>query len=111
MLYHSLFAWREGDTMAENFDPYHKWLGIAPTEQPPNHYRLLGLNLFESDLDVIENGADRQMAHLRSFQSGPRMRECQQLLNEVAKARVVLLNVQNKVAYDSALQTDWMIQR
>ena len=82
--------------MAEKFDPYHKWLGIAPAEQPPNHYRLLGLNLFEPDLDVIENGSDRQMTHLRSFQSGPRMRECQQLLNEVANARVVLLNNEKK---------------
>jgi hypothetical protein len=71
MLFRSLLAWRRGDAMAENLDPYYKWLGIAPTEQPPNHYRLLGLNLFEPDLDVIENGADRQMAHLRSFQAGP----------------------------------------
>jgi hypothetical protein len=92
--------------MAENFDPYHKWLGIAPNEQPPNHYRLLGLNLFEPDLDVIENGADRQMTHLRSFQTGTRVRECQKLLNEVAKARVVLLNVDKKAAYDHALQMD-----
>jgi hypothetical protein len=25
------------------FDPYHVWLGIPPHEQPPNHYRLLGI--------------------------------------------------------------------
>ena len=36
-----------------NFDPYHKWLGIPPKDQPPNHYRLLGLSLFESDPEVI----------------------------------------------------------
>ena len=24
-------------------DPYHVWLGIPPEEQPPNHYRLLGI--------------------------------------------------------------------
>ncbi|MCA9144448.1 MAG: hypothetical protein KDB05_16745 [Planctomycetales bacterium] len=90
--------------MSDKFDPYHKWLGIAPTEQPPNYYRLLGLNLFESDLDVIENGSDRQMAHLRSFQTGPRMRECQQLLNEVAAARVTLLDGQKKLAYDQTLR-------
>ena len=29
--------------MAANFDPYYKWLGIPPEEQPPNHYRLLGI--------------------------------------------------------------------
>ena len=31
----------------ENFDPYHKWLGISPKDQPPHHYRLLGIDLFE----------------------------------------------------------------
>jgi hypothetical protein len=29
------------------------------------------------------------------------MRECQQLLNEIATARVVLLNAEKKVAYDN----------
>ncbi|MBC8355609.1 MAG: LamG domain-containing protein [Planctomycetes bacterium] len=90
--------------MSELFDPYHKWLGIPPAEQPPNHYRLLGLNLFESDPDVIENGSDRQMTHLRSFQTGPRMKECQRLLNEVAAARVLLLEAQKKAAYDQLLR-------
>ncbi|MDP6720491.1 MAG: hypothetical protein QGF59_17650 [Pirellulaceae bacterium] len=33
------------------------------------------------------------------------MRECQQLLNEIATARVVLLNAEKKVAYDNGLQT------
>jgi hypothetical protein len=26
-----------------DFDPYYHWLGIAPKDQPPNHYRLLGV--------------------------------------------------------------------
>ena len=25
------------------FDPYHRWLGIPPEEQPADHYRLLGI--------------------------------------------------------------------
>lgn len=94
--------------MSETFDPYYKWLGIAPSEQPANHYRLLGLNLFEADLDVIENASDRQMSHLRSFQTGPRMRECQQLLNEVAAARVLLLDAQRKSVYDQLLQSTFI---
>jgi hypothetical protein len=53
--------------MAAAFDPYHRWLGIPPADQPPNHYRLLAINLFEDDAEVIEHAADRQMAHLRSF--------------------------------------------
>ena len=41
--------------MTESFDPYHKWLGIPPQDQPPHYYRLLGIELFESDPDVISN--------------------------------------------------------
>ncbi len=26
--------------MADKFDPYHQWLAIPASEQPPNHYRL-----------------------------------------------------------------------
>ena len=32
---------------SEEFDPYRKWLGIPPQEQPPNHYRLLGIAVFD----------------------------------------------------------------
>lgn len=57
--------------MSETFDAYRKWLGISPTEQPPDHYRLLGVVRFEDDADTISNAADRQMAHVRTFQTGP----------------------------------------
>ena len=53
------------------FDPYHQWLGIPATEQPPNHYRLLSVPLWEPDLDVIEAAAERQTVFLRTFQLGP----------------------------------------
>lgn len=53
--------------MADVFDPYHKWLGIAPSERPSTHYRLLGVALFESDVDVIQNGADQRMDKATSF--------------------------------------------
>ncbi|MCH8046291.1 MAG: hypothetical protein IID44_21495, partial [Planctomycetes bacterium] len=46
--------------MTDGFDPYHSWLGIPPRHQPPNHYRLLGVQAFESDVEVIANAADRQ---------------------------------------------------
>lgn len=53
--------------MADSFDGYHKWLGIPPKDQPPNHYRLLGIELFENDDDVIEGAADQRISHLRTF--------------------------------------------
>ena len=89
--------------MAE-FDPYRKWLGIPPEEQPPNHYRLLGIGLFEVDADVISNAADRQMVHVRGYQSGKYSAESQQILNELAAARVCLLDGQRKSEYDRYLR-------
>jgi hypothetical protein len=86
------------------FDPYRKWLGIPPEEQPPNHYRLLGVGLFESDADAISNAADRQMAHVRTFQSGESSDLSQQILNELAAARVCLLDAQKKAVYDRQLR-------
>ncbi len=88
----------------QSFDPYHLWLGIPPREQPPNHYRLLGIEFFESDAEVIAMAADRQMMHLRTFQSGKHSLHSQRLLNEVAAAKVVLLSPAAKAAYDERLQ-------
>ena len=51
-----------------DFDPYYKWLGIPPDEQPPSYYRLLGLPNFEADPDVIDNAVNQRMAHIRTFQ-------------------------------------------
>jgi hypothetical protein len=90
--------------MVEAFDPYHKWLAIPPGEQPPNHYRLLGAQTFESDADVIANAADRQMAHVKVFQAGPHSAFSQKILNEIAAARVCLLNPQRKAEYDALLR-------
>ncbi len=89
--------------MSEPFDGYHKWLGIAPDEQPPDHYRLLGIRRFEDDVDVIANAADKQMGHLRTFQSGQRAALSQRILNEISAAKVCLLNREKKAAYDQAL--------
>jgi formylglycine-generating enzyme required for sulfatase activity len=90
--------------MAAAFDPYHKWLGIPPEDQPPNHYRLLAIKIFEDDAEVIEHAADRQMAHLRSFHAGRYGQLSQKLLNEVAAARLCLLKAENKAAYDAQLR-------
>lgn len=89
----------------EGVDPYYIWLGIAPEEQPPNHYRLLGLRAFEDNAEVIREAALRQMAHVRTYQLGPHQETSQQVLNELAAARSCLLDPQRKLAYDLALRT------
>jgi hypothetical protein len=90
--------------MADKFDAYHVWLGIPPTEQPPTHYRLLGLVEFESDPDVIANAADRQMAHLRTLNTSKRATLAQKLLNEISAAQGCLLDSEKKSAYDVELK-------
>jgi hypothetical protein len=90
--------------MSETFDPYYKWLGIPPKDQPPNHYRLLGLELFEPDLDVIDSAAEQRMAHVRSVQAGKHAKDSQRLLNEIAAAKVCLLRSEKKNAYDNLLR-------
>jgi Domain of unknown function (DUF4159) len=86
------------------FDPYDEWLGIPAQEQPPNHYRLLGASLFEADPEVIDASANRQMAYLESCATGVRVLLAQRLLNDIAAARLCLLNPARKAAYDSALE-------
>ncbi len=90
--------------MADEFDPYYQWLSIPPKYQPPNHYRLLGVELFESNPDVISSAADQRMAHVRSFQTGKRAAASQAILNELSTARRCLLNAKSKAEYDTQLR-------
>ena len=93
---------------SEQFDPYYEWLGIPPRDQPANHYRLLGIEMFEANLNVIERAADRQMGHVRTFQNGQRAAESQSLLNELSAAKVNLLQPDKKAAYDQALRSQFI---
>ncbi len=92
------------------FDPYHKWLGIPPAEQPPDYYRLLGITRFESDPDVISNAADQRMVYLQTFRTGQHVEAAERLLNEVSAARVCLLSPDNgradvRAEYNRQLRT------
>ena len=85
------------------FDPYHRWLGIPPKHQPPNHYRLLGLELFASDPEVIRDAGSRQMAHVRTYQLGTYAALSQRILNELGAAIACLSNPRSKSHYDQQL--------
>ena len=90
----------------EQFDPYRKWLGIRDPQRPPTHYRLLGIEPFEDDPEVIQNAADQRMAHVRTFQTGAHSERSQQILNELSMARICLLKPEKKSAYDAQLRAD-----
>ena len=87
-----------------DFDPYLEWLGIPTQGRAPHHYRLLGLDLFESDPNIIAGAADRQIAHVRTFQNGPQGNIAQDVLNRLANARLTLLKPESKSAYDQKLK-------
>lgn len=92
--------------MSTDFDPYYKWLGITPKDQPPNHYRLLGIERFEEDREVIDAAANRVMAYLKTLATGNDLEPAQKLLNEVVAARQCLLNPDRKAAYDGQLNQE-----
>ncbi len=93
-----------GSTSANAFDPLAQWLGIPTAEQPPHHYRLLGLKLFEDRAEKIEQAADERMAAVRKHQNGPRAAATQKVLNRLAAAKQCLLNPATRGAYDAAIQ-------
>jgi len=92
--------------MSDVFDPHYKWLGIPPKDQPPDHYRLLGIEKFESDTEVISLATDQRMSFLRTFQTGEYSELSQQLLNEVTAAKLCLLKSDEKARYDATLRTE-----
>ncbi|QDV67620.1 hypothetical protein Poly24_13210 [Rosistilla carotiformis] len=89
---------------SEPIDPYHKWLGIPKSQQPPTHYRLLGIEPFEGNPEVIDAAASRQVAYLHQLTSGPHRRLTQKLMNEIAQARRVLMDDASREKYDAQLR-------
>jgi pSer/pThr/pTyr-binding forkhead associated (FHA) protein len=90
--------------MPDPFDAYHIWLGIPPEEQPADHYRLLGIARFEAEPQVITLAAQRQMAHVKMFAVGTYAQLSQDILNQLARAKLCLLNPARKARYDLALR-------
>jgi hypothetical protein len=86
------------------FDPYHQWLGIPVTARPISKYRLLAIEDFESDKGVISAAAEQRTIYLRTMQSGEHAVLVAELLNEVSRARVTLLNAVQKAEYDEELR-------
>ena len=90
--------------MTESFDPYLEWLRIPADEQPTNHYRLLGIPLFESDQRVIAEASLDVATILRRYQLSERAAISRRLLGEVARAKTCLLDPERKRAYDAELK-------
>lgn len=90
--------------MSDHFDPYYTWLGIPPEEQPPDHYRLLGIRRFENNPEVISNALGQRQVHIRSYESGEQGVAAKQLLQELSQAGNCLASAEKKGAYDRDLR-------
>ena len=86
-----------------DIDVYDQWLGIGPAEQPPHHYRLLGVDLFEERKDAINAAALQRSARVRQYQTGPLGELAARLLTEIATAQACLLDPVRRAKYDAEL--------
>ncbi len=90
--------------MDQEFDPYFELLGIPKAEQPPNCYRLLSIPEYTSNKLVITNGAARQMQFLRRVGGDQYSGDVQNILSEISKVRILLLNDEKRAEYDRNLK-------
>jgi hypothetical protein len=90
--------------MAEEFNPYHRWLRIPLAEMPLDYYRLLGLARFESDAAVIEQAAQQRTDSLKEHVAGPQAELATRVLGEITAARTCLLTSERKSIYDAKLR-------
>jgi hypothetical protein len=89
--------------MAE--DLYSLWLKVPPGARPPDHYALLGLSR-SADRATIESQVQARLDVLDRYALHPdptKRDACQKMMNEVARARVVLSDPQKRAAYDLTL--------
>jgi soluble cytochrome b562 len=87
-----------------DFDPYETWLGIPADRRPPTYYDLLGLPPYESDVTAIDQAALRRMGKVRLHQIGPHSDASQEILAELARARLILIDPDRRTDYDAKLR-------
>ena len=91
--------------MPDDFNPYHKWLGIPLNQQPADHYRLLGIVRGEGDPDVITHATEQRTLYLKSLSGGEHGELSRLLLDEIYRACHCLLDKEQKTTYDKLLET------
>ena len=90
--------------MPQKIDPLEAWFGIAPEKQPPDHYRLLGLEQFEPNQDAISEGITKTKASLQKKAKAGYEEEAREVYELVKKAKLILQNPERKEIYDRLLK-------
>ncbi len=86
--------------------PYTEILGLPADQCPPHHYSLLGVELFCSHFERINQAVRKRYRTIREYHDHPdrKTREAvQDVMNAVAIARVVLTDPARKESYDIEL--------
>ena len=83
-------------------DVYKDWLGIPDGPRPPDHYTLLRLVQFEDNAEKIRANYRKLNGHVRKYATGQYSVPSQVLLNELAKAMLLLTDPERKREYDQS---------
>jgi len=86
-----------------SFNAYAEWFGISNDHQPPNHYDLLGVAIFESNSEKIEEAFQNRYALVRRYQVGEHHEVAVRVLQELAQAHDCLQDDTQRQEYDQAL--------
>src|SRR5438094_447354 len=84
-------------------DLYGEWLMVPAGTRPPNYFDLLGLPLDVEDAGAIDQAARRQAKRVKEHQSEAPAGQCADLMQEIARARAVLLDPAKRTAYRASL--------
>lgn len=82
---------------------YHEWLGIPLRDEKPNHYEILGIPLFETNNNVISNGAARRISFLQTMLASEYAELAQEIQKEVSQAKLCLLRENSRDRYQGEL--------
>jgi hypothetical protein len=85
-------------------DLYADWLGMPAGKRPPTHFQLLGLSVDETNPAVIEQAAKEQAQRIREHVDPSTAEAAKALMQEITRARAVLLDPAKRTAYRASLQ-------
>lgn len=90
--------------MSESLDPYVAWLDYASHDRAPGYYALLGLPLFETDLQRIQQALLERSTIVSNHLQGPKSAVAARVLAELSYAEQRLTDATSKAGYDALLR-------
>lgn len=88
---------------ADDFNPYHQWLGLDAQLRQPNYYQLLGVHQGEIDAQKVSAAADWALARVQGLQPGAYAAQWARLQYEIAAAKQCLTDPAKRAEYDRQL--------